>query len=141
MRSAACRRGWSRSRARSRCRPGRPDGTRFPRPRPVQQGEVPPQSGALDVAEGRDLTITFNGQRCIHARFCVLGAPGVFRANTPGQWISPDALRSPTWWRSRTNARPGRSITSAATAARPNRRRRSIRLGCARTGLTPSTRR
>ena len=32
--------------------------------------------------------------RCIHARFCVLGAPAVFKANTPGEWIFPDAIET-----------------------------------------------
>ncbi|HEY8975814.1 MAG TPA: CDGSH iron-sulfur domain-containing protein, partial [Burkholderiaceae bacterium] len=31
-------------------------------------------------------------RRCIHSRHCVLEAPMVFRANTPGDWITPDAL-------------------------------------------------
>ena len=56
--------------------------------------DVPPKSeegSGPEIAEGKALTITFDGQRCIHARFCVLGAPAVFRANTPGQWIHPDA--------------------------------------------------
>jgi CDGSH-type Zn-finger protein/uncharacterized Fe-S cluster protein YjdI len=45
-----------------------------------------------DVAEGKDVAITFSGKRCIHARFCVLGAPTVFKANTPGEWIFPDTM-------------------------------------------------
>jgi CDGSH-type Zn-finger protein/uncharacterized Fe-S cluster protein YjdI len=55
-------------------------------------GEVPPQSGGAETAEGRDVTISFSGKRCIHSRFCVLGAPAVFRANTQGDWIVPDAM-------------------------------------------------
>ncbi len=34
----------------------------------------------------------FRAHRCIHARFCVLDAPNVFKANTPGQWIFPDTM-------------------------------------------------
>jgi CDGSH-type Zn-finger protein/uncharacterized Fe-S cluster protein YjdI len=30
--------------------------------------------------------------RCIHARHCVLQAPTVFKANTPGEWIHPDTM-------------------------------------------------
>ncbi len=45
-----------------------------------------------EVAEGKDVTISFSGTRCIHARFCVLGAPSVFKANTPGEWIFPDTM-------------------------------------------------
>jgi CDGSH-type Zn-finger protein/uncharacterized Fe-S cluster protein YjdI len=38
------------------------------------------------------LTLTFNAKRCIHARFCVTGAPKVFLANVVGPWIHPDAM-------------------------------------------------
>ena len=55
-------------------------------------GEVPPQSGDAEIAEGRDVTIHYAGARCIHSRHCVLGAPAVFRANTPGTWIYPDSM-------------------------------------------------
>ncbi len=56
--------------------------------------DVPPTAGPAggpEIAEGKALTLRFDSQRCIHARFCVLGAPAVFRANTPGTWIYPDA--------------------------------------------------
>jgi CDGSH-type Zn-finger protein/uncharacterized Fe-S cluster protein YjdI len=46
----------------------------------------------VEVVRGGALTIVFNGQRCIHSRHCVLDAPAVFKANTPGQWITPDAM-------------------------------------------------
>ena len=45
----------------------------------------------IEVAEGRALTVLFEGRRCIHSRHCVLEAPAVFKANTPGAWIDPDA--------------------------------------------------
>lgn len=45
----------------------------------------------VEVIPGAHVDIVYNGARCIHARHCVLGAPGVFRANTPGAWIFPDA--------------------------------------------------
>ncbi len=45
----------------------------------------------VEVAHGKDVTVHFEARRCIHSRFCVLGQPGVFRANTPGEWIFPDA--------------------------------------------------
>jgi CDGSH-type Zn-finger protein/uncharacterized Fe-S cluster protein YjdI len=68
----------------------------FPRKKVERKhaGEVPPQTGAgtVEVAEGRDITVLFSGKRCIHARFCVLGAPSVFKANTPGTWIFPDTM-------------------------------------------------
>ncbi|MHA1552974.1 MAG: ferritin-like domain-containing protein, partial [Alphaproteobacteria bacterium] len=53
---------------------------------------LPSHEGNVEVAEGRDMTLWFDGERCIHARFCVLGAPDVFLANTPGEWIFPDAM-------------------------------------------------
>jgi CDGSH-type Zn-finger protein/uncharacterized Fe-S cluster protein YjdI len=45
----------------------------------------------VEVARGKSMTILFEGKRCIHSRHCVLDAPGVFLANTPGEWIRPDA--------------------------------------------------
>ncbi len=47
---------------------------------------------APDVAEGEHIQVSFNTVRCIHSRFCVLGAPAVFKANTPGEWIFPDKM-------------------------------------------------
>lgn len=44
----------------------------------------------VDQAEGRDLTLRFDTQRCIHARFCVTGAPETFLANVEGAWLHPD---------------------------------------------------
>ena len=60
-------------------------------PKPADVPPTPEQGAAPEIAEGKAITIEFDGKRCIHARFCVLGAPAVFRANTPGQWIYPDA--------------------------------------------------
>jgi CDGSH-type Zn-finger protein/uncharacterized Fe-S cluster protein YjdI len=40
---------------------------------------------------GEKIDISFDGERCIHARECVTGLPGVFEANAPGDWIHPDA--------------------------------------------------
>ena len=45
---------------------------------------------AIETAEGRDVVIHFEAKRCIHARFCVLQQPGVFKANVVGAWIVPD---------------------------------------------------
>ncbi len=44
----------------------------------------------IESAEGKDVIINFDGKRCIHARFCVLQQPGVFKANVVGPWIAPD---------------------------------------------------
>ena len=38
------------------------------------------------------MTLIHEGSRCIHARFCVTGAPRVFLANVKGPWIHPDAI-------------------------------------------------
>jgi len=46
----------------------------------------------VEHIEGRDLTLLYEGKKCIHARFCVTYAPNVFLANVKGPWISPDAV-------------------------------------------------
>lgn len=45
----------------------------------------------VEHVEGRALTLKFESKRCIHARHCVLGQPGVFKANVQGPWLDPDA--------------------------------------------------
>lgn len=45
----------------------------------------------IETARGRSLTLKFASRRCIHARFCVLGQPNVYKANVEGPWIDPDA--------------------------------------------------
>jgi CDGSH-type Zn-finger protein/uncharacterized Fe-S cluster protein YjdI len=45
----------------------------------------------IEIASGRLLTLRFATKRCIHSRFCVLGQPGVYKANVQGPWIDPDA--------------------------------------------------
>ncbi len=47
---------------------------------------------AIEAVEARNLTLIYEGKRCIHARFCVTGAPTVFLANVKGPWIHPDAI-------------------------------------------------
>jgi len=44
-----------------------------------------------DVARTDAITLRFEGRRCIHSRHCVLEAPTVFLANTPGTWIHPES--------------------------------------------------
>jgi CDGSH-type Zn-finger protein/uncharacterized Fe-S cluster protein YjdI len=56
---------------------------------PVAAPAAAPQ---METAAGRDLDILFTARRCIHARFCVTGAPRVFLANVQGPWIHPDAM-------------------------------------------------
>jgi CDGSH-type Zn-finger protein/uncharacterized Fe-S cluster protein YjdI len=53
---------------------------------------VPTSSNGIDNIEGEKLTLIYEGNRCIHARFCVTGAPKVFLANVQGPWIHPDAM-------------------------------------------------
>jgi CDGSH-type Zn-finger protein/uncharacterized Fe-S cluster protein YjdI len=55
-----------------------------PAPASVQDG--------IEQVEGEKLTILYEGKRCIHARFCVTGAPTVFLANVQGPWIHPDTM-------------------------------------------------
>ena len=51
-----------------------------------------PALAPVEVVRGKDLTIHFAAPRCIHSRHCVLDAPTVFKANTPGEWIYPDTM-------------------------------------------------
>jgi CDGSH-type Zn-finger protein/uncharacterized Fe-S cluster protein YjdI len=59
-------------------------------PVPVSVPTAP--APAVEIAKGQALTIYFEGRRCIHSRHCVLDAPAVFKANTPGEWIYPDQM-------------------------------------------------
>jgi CDGSH-type Zn-finger protein/uncharacterized Fe-S cluster protein YjdI len=52
----------------------------------------PTTVNGVETADGRDITLTFEAHRCIHARFCVTGAPSVFLANVKGPWLHPDTL-------------------------------------------------
>ena len=45
----------------------------------------------VETVKGREVTVIFDGSRCIHSRFCVLGHPEVFVPNVKGDWIFPDA--------------------------------------------------
>lgn len=60
---------------------------------PLAQTSAPlsPQEGVEQV-EGEKLTLLYEAKRCIHARFCVTGAPTVFLANVQGPWIHPDTM-------------------------------------------------
>lgn len=57
-------------------------------------GAAPASSivNGVETAHGRQIDLTFEVRRCIHARFCVTGAPKVFLANVQGPWIHPDAM-------------------------------------------------
>jgi CDGSH-type Zn-finger protein/uncharacterized Fe-S cluster protein YjdI len=49
-------------------------------------------ANGIETAHGEKLDILFETKRCIHARFCVTGAPDVFLANVQGPWLYPDAM-------------------------------------------------
>ena len=55
-------------------------------------GGQPRSVAGVEEIEGKDLTLLYEGKRCIHARFCVTGAPRVFLANVVGPWIHPDEM-------------------------------------------------
>jgi CDGSH-type Zn-finger protein/uncharacterized Fe-S cluster protein YjdI len=46
---------------------------------------------AIEIVTGKEATIHFDAQRCIHSRTCVLSHPDVFVPNVVGEWIHPDA--------------------------------------------------
>jgi len=65
------------------------------KPNPVSLPLAPPAPALIDGVEhieGRDMTLIYEGKKCIHSRFCVTGAPNVFLANVVGPWIHPDAM-------------------------------------------------
>jgi CDGSH-type Zn-finger protein/uncharacterized Fe-S cluster protein YjdI len=47
-------------------------------------------SDDVQEARGKRILVRFDGRKCIHSRFCVLGRPDVFVPNAPGDWIHPD---------------------------------------------------
>lgn len=55
---------------------------------------IPRVENGVEYIEGKHLTLVYEGKRCIHARFCVTGAPGVFLANVKGPWIQPDGIET-----------------------------------------------
>ena len=50
----------------------------------------------VETVQGRDVTVIFDGSRCVHSRNCVLGHPEVFVPNVQGEWIHPDAASADT---------------------------------------------
>ncbi|HVY28973.1 MAG TPA: ferritin-like domain-containing protein [Polyangiaceae bacterium] len=55
---------------------------------------IPRVENGVEHIQGKSLTLIYEGKRCIHARFCVTGAPQVFLANVKGPWIAPDAIEA-----------------------------------------------
>lgn len=54
-----------------------------PTPQPGEDGK--------EIIPGVAIDLVFDGERCIHARHCVLSQPAVFKANVEGPWIDPNA--------------------------------------------------
>ncbi|HJT99395.1 MAG TPA: ferritin-like domain-containing protein [Rhodanobacteraceae bacterium] len=60
--------------------------------RATADGGQPRTEGGVEYIEGKDLTLLYEGRKCIHSRFCVTSGPKAFLANVPGPWIFPDAM-------------------------------------------------
>jgi CDGSH-type Zn-finger protein/uncharacterized Fe-S cluster protein YjdI len=52
--------------------------------------DVPSAGDADNTARSDDIEISFDLERCIHSRSCVLNAPTVFLANVEGPWLHPE---------------------------------------------------
>jgi CDGSH-type Zn-finger protein/uncharacterized Fe-S cluster protein YjdI len=63
---------------------------------PGNLAPTPRSENGVDYIEGRDLTLIYEGRKCIHSRFCVTWGPKVFLANVKGPWINPDAMPTET---------------------------------------------
>jgi CDGSH-type Zn-finger protein/uncharacterized Fe-S cluster protein YjdI len=61
-------------------------------PAPAVAAPVSTIVDGVERVQGEKLELMFETKRCIHARFCVTGAPNVFLANVQGPWIHPDAM-------------------------------------------------
>jgi CDGSH-type Zn-finger protein/uncharacterized Fe-S cluster protein YjdI len=63
---------------------------------PQSPHETPPpatsKQDGIEEIEGKDLTLIYEGRKCIHSRFCVTWGPTVFLANVKGPWIHPDTI-------------------------------------------------
>ncbi len=63
---------------------------------PGNLAPTPRNENGIEYIEGRDLTLIYEGKKCIHSRFCVTWGPKVFLANVQGPWINPDAMPTGT---------------------------------------------
>jgi len=61
---------------------------------PTTEAAMPPRTvkGDVEEIESDELTLIYEGKRCIHARHCVTWGPKVFLANVEGPWIHPEAM-------------------------------------------------
>jgi CDGSH-type Zn-finger protein/uncharacterized Fe-S cluster protein YjdI len=57
---------------------------------PPAPDDVPAAGDAGNTACSDDIEISFDVERCIHSRRCVLNAPTVFLANVKGPWLHPE---------------------------------------------------
>jgi CDGSH-type Zn-finger protein/uncharacterized Fe-S cluster protein YjdI len=46
----------------------------------------------MEEVRGRNVTILYDGKKCIHSRYCVTGEPTLFVGNVEGDWIFPDSV-------------------------------------------------
>jgi CDGSH-type Zn-finger protein/uncharacterized Fe-S cluster protein YjdI len=76
-----------------------PSPIRSPMQAPPMPPTATPASAPTDVikdgveeVESEQLTLLYEGKRCIHARHCVTWGPKVFLANVEGPWIHPEAM-------------------------------------------------
>jgi CDGSH-type Zn-finger protein/uncharacterized Fe-S cluster protein YjdI len=46
----------------------------------------------IEEVETEEITLVYEGKRCIHARNCVTWGPSVFLANVQGPWIHPETM-------------------------------------------------
>ncbi len=53
---------------------------------------TPVAVGGVEEIEGENLTLLYDGKKCIHSRYCVTWGPNVFLANVQGPWIHPDRM-------------------------------------------------
>lgn len=52
--------------------------------------------GKIEEVRGTQVSVRFDGGKCIHSRHCVLDHPDVFVPNVAGEWIHPDAASAET---------------------------------------------
>jgi CDGSH-type Zn-finger protein/uncharacterized Fe-S cluster protein YjdI len=57
---------------------------------PAAPDDVPAAGDSGNTACSDDIEISFDVERCIHSRRCVLNAPTVFLANVEGPWLHPE---------------------------------------------------
>ena len=65
-----------------------------PMPTTPIQTDAPAQvlNNGVEEVESEQLTLLYEGKRCIHARHCVTWGPTVFLANVQGPWLHPETM-------------------------------------------------